>query len=185
MNHRRAALMQFAGKCLLRTAVPCNPTQGKPHWACCLSRRRPTPTYHSTRGACVDGVRLLTESVRHHLVPAPLAGALQNGSEHRKTSGEARAILELVLEQQVDELSLGAARSTSISPAPTPVLRLLLMQTQKVAFLSTSRAPPPPCYGTTIGPLRFYPLHDPRLAMPLRKEPWLHRVCGSPCQKVP
>lgn len=31
----------------------------------------------------------------------------------------------------------------------------------------------------------FTPLHDPRLATPLRKEEWLNRVCSSPCQKVP
>ena len=38
----------------------------------------------------------------------------------------------------------------------------------EAAFLFTSQAPPPPCYGTMAGPLRLYPLHDPRLATPLR-----------------
>ena len=50
---------------------------------------------------------------------------------------------------------------------------------ESAAFLSTSQPPPLPCYGTTVDPLRLHPLHDPRLAMPLREEAWLNRGCGA------
>jgi hypothetical protein len=53
---------------------------------------------------------------------------------------------------------------------------------QQATFLSTSRALPLLCYGMMAGPRRLYPLHDSRLATPLRKEAWLNRVCSSPCQ---
>jgi hypothetical protein len=42
-----------------------------------------------------------------------------------------------------------------------------------------------PVLGTMDGPLRLYPLRYLRLAMPLRKEAWLNRMCSSPCQKAP
>ena len=127
---------------------------------------------HAIWSTSQPSLRRLSLRDQHEIIHAVLLDA------HRPAHGEERPTCRPGIQIHAHPASFAATPGDTDAPLaraqPQNAASHVPLDVSPRGISLHQPAAPLPCYGTTAGPLGLYPLHEPKLATPLRKEAWLN-----------